>query len=174
MVWNCWSGCRRNILRSLRSLSAVMMILIRWRGYLFPVDWTIFWNRWEKKRWSRFLPKPWIFWKRGKILKSRMKPAGSVNINFHLFWKTANIQHCFPENYMDRLMHRLMYPVLILSLKLPRWWWNFIILLKLQRSLNMTICRCPGVLNPGWESWLVWKKMWLFLTTAIRWVSFSW
>lgn len=42
------------------------------------------------------------------------------DINFHLFWKTANIQHCFPENYMDRLMHRLMYPVLILSLKLPR------------------------------------------------------
>lgn len=52
--------------------------------------------------------------------KSRMKPAGSVNINFPLFWKTANIQHCFPENYMDKLMHRLMYPVLILSLKLPR------------------------------------------------------
>lgn len=52
--------------------------------------------------------------------KSRMKPGRIREHKLSSFLEDSEYSALLSENYMDRLMHRLMYPVLILSLKLPR------------------------------------------------------
>ena len=60
------------------------------------------------------------FWQAVRAGKTGFAPISTFDTAEYKCKLAAQVKDFQPENYMDRLMHRLMYPVLILSLKLPR------------------------------------------------------